>query len=312
MSKTTTVTVEAPTQLASSSSPKPPTIREIRNAIPEHCFKANNLKSAGHAFFDVSVAVLFALVSLKTIPLVAFWPARWALWALYGYIEGLIFTGVWIVAHECGHGSLFTTNLLNDTFGFVLHTILLVPYFPWKYTHARHHRYTGHMEKDTAFVPRRTGEVSIVTKLSEALGHADDTPLYMMGGLILHQLLGWQAYLLFYVSAGNKSTPKTLGESRAGSHFDPMANLWTPAQRPFVFLSTVGLGVVMFALYQMVGLVGLSTTLLIYGQPYMWVNNWLGMLIDSPGELDCAAADISNSGYHLPSPHSPRQPPLRG
>lgn len=135
------------------------------------------------------------------------------------------------------------------------------------------------MEKDTAFVPRRTGEVSIVTKISDALGHADDTPMYMLGGLILHQLLGWQAYLLFYVSAGNKSTPKPLGESYAGSHFDPMANLWTPSQRPFVFLSTVGLGVVLLALYAISGVIGMGNTLLLYGLPYLWVNNWLGMLI---------------------------------
>lgn len=138
MSKTATVTVEVP--IVASTKSSPPTIREIRNAIPDHCFKPNNLKSAGHAVFDTSMAVLFAYVSLKTIPLVEFWPARWLLWTLYGYIQGLIFTGVWIVAHECGHGSLFSTTFLNDSFGFVLHTILMVPYFPWKYTHARHHR----------------------------------------------------------------------------------------------------------------------------------------------------------------------------
>ncbi|EGP84094.1 uncharacterized protein MYCGRDRAFT_101437 [Zymoseptoria tritici IPO323] len=271
-----TVTLEAAPATTLSVEKKTPTIRQIRNAIPEHCFKPTAWKSSAHAIFDCSVAALIAFAAYKTIPLVEYWPARWALWALYGYIEGLVFTGIWIVAHECGHGGLYTSNWANDIVGYTLHTSLLVPYFPWKYTHARHHRYTGHMEKDTAFVPHRAGEKSIGSKIAEVIGHAEDAPLYMFGGLVMHQLLGWQAYLLFYVSAGARSTPKALeGSSWAGSHFDPMANLWTPSQRPFVFLSTVGLGAVMFALYQLSGVIGVANTFLLYGLPYLWVNNWL-------------------------------------
>jgi omega-6 fatty acid desaturase (delta-12 desaturase) len=273
-----TVTIEAPRTTEVAVEKKPPTIREIRNSIPEHLFKPSALRSSAHAVFDCTVALVIAVAAYKAIPLVSYWPLRWALWALYGYIEGLVFTGIWIVAHECGHGGLFHTNFANDLVGYTLHTSLLVPYFPWKYTHARHHRYTGHMEKDTAFVPHRAGETSIGSKIAEMLGHSEDAPLYMLGGLIMHQLLGWQAYLLFYVSAGKGSTPKQLeGTSWAGSHFDPMAHLWTPSQRPFVFLSTVGLGAVMFALYQLSGVIGMTNVLLLYGVPYLWVNNWLGM-----------------------------------
>ena len=39
--------------------------------------------------------------------------------------------GVWVIAHECGHQAFSPSQLVNDTVGFILHTLLLVPYFSW-------------------------------------------------------------------------------------------------------------------------------------------------------------------------------------
>jgi fatty acid desaturase len=35
-----------------------------------------------------------------------FMPARVALWTLYTIVQGLVGTGVWVLAHECGHQAL--------------------------------------------------------------------------------------------------------------------------------------------------------------------------------------------------------------
>ncbi len=40
-------------------------------------------------------------------------------------------TGVWVVAHECGHGAFSDWQPVNDGVGLVLHSCLLVPYFSW-------------------------------------------------------------------------------------------------------------------------------------------------------------------------------------
>jgi omega-6 fatty acid desaturase (delta-12 desaturase) len=39
--------------------------------------------------------------------------------------------GVWVIAHECGHQAFSSSQLVNDTVGFILHSCLLVPYFSW-------------------------------------------------------------------------------------------------------------------------------------------------------------------------------------
>lgn len=51
-------------------------------------------------------------------------------------IQGTCATGVWVLAHEAGHGAFSPQAWVNDTVGWIFHSALLVPYFSWKYTHA--------------------------------------------------------------------------------------------------------------------------------------------------------------------------------
>lgn len=62
-------------------------------------------------------------------------------------------TGLWVIAHECGHGAFSDSELINDIVGLPLHSFLLVPYFGWKYTHAKHHKYTNHLIHGETHVP---------------------------------------------------------------------------------------------------------------------------------------------------------------
>lgn len=48
--------------------------------------------------------------------------ARLALWALYAFANGLVMTGLWVVAHECGHQSYSESKVINNTVGWVLHS----------------------------------------------------------------------------------------------------------------------------------------------------------------------------------------------
>lgn len=45
--------------------------------------------------------------------------------------QGAVATGVWVIAHECGHQAFSKWQAVNDGFGLVLHSVLLVPYYSW-------------------------------------------------------------------------------------------------------------------------------------------------------------------------------------
>ncbi len=53
---------------------------------------------------------------------------------------------LFIIQHDCGHGSFFRSNRAADLVGSVLGVITLTPYHYWKKTHAMHHATSGNLE----------------------------------------------------------------------------------------------------------------------------------------------------------------------
>jgi omega-6 fatty acid desaturase / acyl-lipid omega-6 desaturase (Delta-12 desaturase) len=48
--------------------------------------------------------------------------ARVAIWALYGFWTGLFATGLWVIAHECGHQAFSDSKAINNSVGWILHS----------------------------------------------------------------------------------------------------------------------------------------------------------------------------------------------
>lgn len=48
--------------------------------------------------------------------------AKFSLWAFYTFWAGLVGTGLWIIAHECGHQAFSESKFLNNAVGWVLHS----------------------------------------------------------------------------------------------------------------------------------------------------------------------------------------------
>jgi omega-6 fatty acid desaturase (delta-12 desaturase) len=46
---------------------------------------------------------------------------------------------IFIIFHDCGHGSFFKSGRLNDIFGYITGILTYFPYHNWRYNHARHH-----------------------------------------------------------------------------------------------------------------------------------------------------------------------------
>ena len=109
-------------------------------------------------------------------------------WPIYSIVMGTINTGLWVLGHECGHGSFTGYKIINDTVGMIIHTCLLVPYHAWQFTHAKHHKYTNHLTKgETHVPPTKKGFYKIFGKIHNIIGE---------DGFALLQIveLNWQNY----------------------------------------------------------------------------------------------------------------------
>ncbi|EAQ88866.1 hypothetical protein CHGG_05485 [Chaetomium globosum CBS 148.51] len=256
--------------------PQYPDIQTIRDAIPAHCFVPSTWRSLGYVFRDVSMAAALGWAAFTYISQIEDFTWRTAVWIVYGYLQGLVCTGIWILAHEAGHGAFSVHQKLNDVVGWTLHSALLVPYFSWKFSHHRHHRFTGHMEKDMAFVPhtkadrekRRLADLYLDRELFE------DIPVVQLFKLLAHQLAGWQMYLLFNVSAGSDSQQSKASWWRV-SHFEPTSAVFRPSEALYVAITDIGLLIVAGLLYLASTVVGWKMVFLMYGVPYFWVHHWL-------------------------------------
>mgnify|MGYP002481605387 CR=1 FL=1 len=64
---------------------------------------------------------------------------------------------LFIIQHDCGHGSFFKSRAANDFVGRALCVLTLTPYASWKKGHAAHHASTGNLDR------RGRGDVETLT-----------------------------------------------------------------------------------------------------------------------------------------------------
>lgn len=64
---------------------------------------------------------------------------------------------LFIIFHDCGHGSFFNSSKLNDTVGIILGVLTFTPYAKWHRAHKIHHATVGNLDK------RGTGDVWVLT-----------------------------------------------------------------------------------------------------------------------------------------------------
>jgi omega-6 fatty acid desaturase (delta-12 desaturase) len=64
---------------------------------------------------------------------------------------------VFIIHHDCGHGSFFKSQNANDIWGFITGTLTFTPYYLWRGKHATHHAASGDLDR------RGSGDVWTLT-----------------------------------------------------------------------------------------------------------------------------------------------------
>ena len=64
---------------------------------------------------------------------------------------------LFIIFHDCGHGSFFKSTKLSDVVGIILGILTFTPYYKWHRAHKIHHATVGNLDK------RGTGDVWVLT-----------------------------------------------------------------------------------------------------------------------------------------------------
>jgi omega-6 fatty acid desaturase (delta-12 desaturase) len=187
------------------NAPTLPTKGQIRAIVPNECFTRSYTLALSYLTRDTAMSigcVYIAYNALSTelpsssssLSSVLVWLIGWT---TYAFCMGCTITGHWVIAHECGHGAFTPNQSLNDICGFLMHQALLVPYFSWQYTHAKHHRRTNNTMDGESHVPGTRTEVGLdeygLTRVSnwavihEAIGDGPFGALKILANLIL----GW-------------------------------------------------------------------------------------------------------------------------
>lgn len=239
---------------------RPPfTVGDLKKAIPPHCFHRSLLRSFSYVVYDLALVSLFYFLATTYIPVLP-QPYRYLAWPVYWIFQGCVSTGVWVIAHECGHHAFSNYQWVDDTVGLILHSFLLVPYFSWKYSHRRHHSNTGSLERDEVFVPKAKSKLGWYSKYL-------NNPVGRLLTLTITLTLGWPLYLCFNVSGRPYD--------RFACHFDPNGPIYNDRERLQIYISDVGIISVSFLLYKVMMAKGLAWLVCVYGVPLLIVNAFL-------------------------------------
>jgi omega-3 fatty acid desaturase (delta-15 desaturase) len=223
----------------------PFTLKELKEAIPSHCFQPSVWKSLSYFFLDVAIVTgLYAIA--HTLDSWFFWPIFWV-------VQGTMFWALFVVGHDCGHRSFSQYKWLNDLIGHLAHTPILVPFHGWRISHRTHHNNTGSIDTDESWYPVAESQYREMTWYEK--------------------WLRFDLVLLLYPLYLFKRSP-----GKQGSHFLPNSPLFRPSEKWDVITSTICwtlmIGLLSFLTYQW----GFLWLLKYYLGPYIVFVIWLDLV----------------------------------
>ncbi|KAI4368899.1 hypothetical protein MLD38_017404 [Melastoma candidum] len=231
------------------SSAPPFKISDIRAAIPKHCWVKNVARSLGYVVWDLSVCSVMGRLAVVYL---SGWMS--VLWPVYWFAQGTMFWALFVLGHDCGHGSFSDHPWLNNVVGHLLHTIILVPYHGWRLSHKTHHNNHGHVENDESWVP-----------LTEEVYNSLETSTRFLRFVLPFPMFAFPLYLW-------ERSP-----GKEGSHFNPYSKLFSAKDRVDVTISTLCWFTMASLLIYLCSACGTSTVLKLYGIPIwsifvMWLD----------------------------------------
>jgi len=131
-----------------------PSEAEVLGQILARRFKAHGVDLKRSLFQLITTAAPF--IALLVVMAVATEGMYWLTLLLAIPTSGLL-VRLFIIQHDCGHGSYFKSRAANDFLGRALCVLTLTPYSHWKQGHAVHHASNGNLDR------RGRGDVDTLT-----------------------------------------------------------------------------------------------------------------------------------------------------
>jgi acyl-lipid omega-6 desaturase (Delta-12 desaturase) len=141
--------------LERNESPAPPTETVVDARAWTRVLASYRGPSDGRSIVEIGITV---------IPLVLLWLLTWATLDLGYWLSILLavptagfLLRLFMIQHDCSHGSFFSHRLANDWIGRVIGVVTMTPYDLWRRTHAIHHATSGNLDR------RGFGDVDTLT-----------------------------------------------------------------------------------------------------------------------------------------------------
>ena len=135
-----------------------------QNFAADSAADVHNLSRLLARYRDPSLGRSASEIAITIIPLAALWASMWALLHVsYGLSLVLAIPAagflvrLFMIQHDCGHGSFFRNRAVNDWVGRAIGIVTLTPYDYWKRTHAAHHASSGNLDR------RGMGDINTIT-----------------------------------------------------------------------------------------------------------------------------------------------------
>jgi len=178
---------------------------------------------------------------------------NWFNYLLWANLVGFFGWAMFVVGHDCGHGTFSNYWLVNQICGHIMHAPILVPFNGWQISHYKHHRHHNNIGKDESWKPMTK---PIFDEMSS------------MGLVVRRSPLILFMYPWYLLSLPDHPL-------LSGSHFNPWSRLFADDQRLRAGVSTVSviafLGFI-FSQFQ------LSSLLWYYFVPYLIFTAWLSLV----------------------------------
>ncbi len=115
-------------------------------------------REPSHVRSAIEVAItLMPFAALWVLSLTAVSFGYWELSLLLAIPAAGFLVRLFLIQHDCGHGSFFRNRAVNDLIGRAIGVLTLTPYDAWRRAHASHHASSGHLER------RGIGDIDTLT-----------------------------------------------------------------------------------------------------------------------------------------------------
>lgn len=194
---------------------------------------------------------------------------------------------------------------MNGLVGWTFHSILLVPYFSWAFSHAKHHRRTNHLVDGETHIPTTGQEMGLdekhtkpvpASEVAKTMLHGPQPKTAAMHYWYAHALfyeiigddafailmiverlfIGFQFYMFGISSCGaNGADGKPIPKDTFPDHFRPNSRLFPEKMYWKVVASDIGIALVVGTLCYCSYMYGFNAVWFWYFGPYLLINSFL-------------------------------------